>query len=116
MVKKVKAVSKPKTEVWISKELYGEAPEKYHFILANGDKLKDLKDLNKALEKMPEDIFRHHVNEMKNDFSTWVKDVLKEDNLANDLKRFNSRMEEELTLQRHINQKMEKLIKKLSAK
>lgn len=105
---------KPKTEVWIKKEVYGQAPEQYHFVLASGEKLKDLKELNQALEKMSEEVFKYHVNGEKNDFSTWIKDIFKEDSLANEIKKFNTRIEHQLTVQKHINNKLEKVIKKLT--
>ncbi|MBS3152009.1 hypothetical protein J4230_01220 [Candidatus Woesearchaeota archaeon] len=115
-MKKIKSVSRPKerAEIWVTKEVYGETPEKYHFVLANGEKLKDLKDLMHALEKIPEDVFRHHVNDMRNDFSSWVKDVFRDDFLANELKKFNNKLETELALHKYINNKMEKIIKKLA--
>lgn len=44
--------------------------------------MKNLRELADALENMPDDIFRFHVNEMKNDFAAWIRDVIKEDKLA----------------------------------
>ena len=105
---------KERAEVWIRKEVYGKAPEEHHFILANGERLKDLKELNSALEKMPDDLFKSHVNCIKNDFSTWVKDIFKEDFLANELKKSSTRIEQQFMLQKHINSKMEKIINKLA--
>ena len=113
---KSKKNSKPVTEVLISKEVYGEAPQKDHFVLSNGNKLKDLKELTQSLERMPDEIFRHHVNPIKNDFSSWVKDVFNENSLADDLKNLHSKVETELALQRHINARLEKLIKRLVKK
>lgn len=107
---------KGKAELLIRREVYGKAPEEYHFVLSNGEKLKDLRDLVNALEIIPEDVFRHHVSEMKNDFSNWVRDVFKEHSLAEELKRMRSRMETELALQKHINKKLDKLINKLAMK
>lgn len=109
-----KKTPQERAEVWIRKEIYGQAPEQFHFVLANGQKLKDLKELTEALEKIPDEVFRHHVNETKNDFSIWVKDILKEDFLADELKKFNTRLEEQLTVQKYLNNKMERIIKKLA--
>ena len=116
MSKAKKPAKKDNTEVWFKKELYGEAPQDYHFVLTNGEKLKDLKDLINALDKMPEDVFRHHVNEMKNDFSSWINDVFKEKNLAEELKNFYNKADTELALYKNITNKMEKMIKRLSKK
>ena len=108
------AKPKEKSELWIRREVYGNVPEEYHFVLSNGEKLKDLRDLVNTLEKMPEDVFRHHVNEMRNDFSNWVKDVFKDSSLAEELKRMHSKMETELALQKYINKKLDKLVNKLA--
>ncbi len=110
------AGQKEKAEIWIRKEVYGQAPEEHHFIISNGEKLEDLKDLVQSLEKMPEEVFRHYVNETKNDFSTWIKDVFKENSLAEELKKFNTKIEAELALQKHINNKLDKLVRKLVEK
>ena len=37
------------------------------------------------LASMNDDIFKHHVNKEKNDFGNWVRDVLKDEELANDI-------------------------------
>jgi len=42
---------------------------------------------------MTEDSYRHHVTPLKNDFSTWVRDVVGDDKLANDLARCTNRTE-----------------------
>ena len=100
-------------DVTLQRHVYGHAPEEVHFKVVNGEKLKDLKDLVHAVGKMNDETFRHHVNDAKNDFSTWVKDVFKDENLAAELKKFNTRFEAELALQRHLNKKLERLGRKL---
>jgi len=55
--------------------------EKY-FLLHNGQTIKDIFELSKALGNMPEDIFRYHVNENKNDFSNWIRDAVQNKELA----------------------------------
>ena len=37
------------------------------------------------LPELSDDIFHHHVNSDKNDFSNWIKDVIGDQKLANDL-------------------------------
>ncbi|MBS3174375.1 hypothetical protein J4440_00670 [Candidatus Woesearchaeota archaeon] len=103
-----------KAEIWIKKEVYGEAPEQHHFIVSNGKKLKNLKELIEEIENMPDSIFKSHVNNYKNDFSKWVKDIFKEDFLAEELKKTDNQIETELKLQRHINKKLNEVIKKLA--
>jgi len=56
-------------------------PENY-FFLKDGTVIKSLFELSKALDKMPEDVFRYHVNVQKNDFSNWVRDIIMDKELA----------------------------------
>jgi len=50
-------------------------PENY-FFLKDGSAIKSLFELSKELDRMPEDVFRHHANDERNDFSNWVRDVI----------------------------------------
>ena len=89
-------------EVTLKKKVTGEAPEEYHFYLSDGRKLKNLFDLIEALENMSDDVFRHHVNEYKNDFSNWIRDVFQENDLADEVSRVESRIDTEVKLLKHL--------------
>ena len=65
-------------------------PENY-FFLKDGTRIKSLFGLSKELNKMPDDVFQHHVNENRNDFSSWIRYVLKDDKLAERLLSTTSR-------------------------
>ena len=53
-----------------------------HFRLKDGRVLKDLHELVDALKDMDKNTFEHHVNELKNDFGSWIKHVFKYDDIA----------------------------------
>ena len=89
-------------EVIIKKKLLGEAPVEHHFVVADGRKLKNVIELADALETMSEEIFRHHANEFKNDFSSWVKDVFYDHSLAEDIGRAKNRLETQITILRRL--------------
>lgn len=89
-------------EVIIRKKILGEAPKEQHFIVADGRKLKNIIELADALETMSEEIFRHHANEFKNDFSAWVKDVFYEHSLAEDISRAKNRFETQIAILRRL--------------
>ena len=89
-------------EVIIKKKVLGEAPEEHHFVVADGRKLKNIIELADALETMSEEIFRHHVNEARNDFSTWVKDVFYDHSLAEDISRAKNRLETQIAILRRL--------------
>ena len=69
------------------------SPDKY-FKLENGKELKSVKDLIDYLPKMPEEIFKHHVTNDKNDFANWIKFVFNEESLAK--KVFNTKSKDSL--------------------
>ncbi len=89
-------------EVIIRKKMLGEVPEEHHFVVADGRKLKNLLELSDALETMSEEIFRHHANEFKNDFSNWVKDVFYDHSLAEDISRAKNRLETQIAVLRRL--------------
>jgi hypothetical protein len=67
-------------------------PEEY-FHMYNGVVLKNLHDLIDALEIIDDDTFSHHVNHEKNDFSEWIKQVIKDKNLGENIKKARTRDE-----------------------
>ena len=60
--------------------------------------ISDHQELVDALEDMSSDLFEEHVNEMKNDFSNWIKDVFEEPNVAKELQKVQSRIEAQKVL------------------
>lgn len=60
-----------------------EAPSTQHyFYLNNGKKLKNIAELMESLKDMDQALFSFHVNEQHNDFSSWIRDVFGEKELA----------------------------------
>ena len=66
-------------------KLNDDVPEENFFILADGSSLKNLRELAILLKSMPDHVFSHHVNDYKNDFASWIKDVYKNDSLSKKL-------------------------------
>ena len=92
-------------EVTIRKNILGEAPEEYHFVMKDGDKIKSIQELADKLEHMSEDVFTHHVNEAKNDFANWIGDVFNEEKLAKELRRTQNKIETRIkVLQRLVDE------------
>ena len=56
-------------------------PEKY-FYVSDGTVIKHLGELPDALRNMSPETFSSHVNEYKNDFYTWVRNVFEHSTLA----------------------------------
>jgi len=59
-----------------------DVPNSMSFFVHDGTRLYNLLQLADHLEKMSDDSFSRHVNGDKNDFANWVRDVMKEKELA----------------------------------
>jgi len=57
------------------------------FYVCDGSLCKDLFELSETIDKLADDMFKHHVNEMKNDFANWVEFVFEEPGLAKKLRK-----------------------------
>jgi len=55
------------------------------FHLCNGKLISSVKELYDEIHHMSEDVFSHHVNSERNDFSNWVKDVFGDKKLSQDI-------------------------------
>ena len=65
----------------------GDVPRDNVFWCYGGRVVKNLEELSAALREMSEETFRYHVSGGKNDFSNWVRDVIGDRTLANQLKK-----------------------------
>ena len=73
------------------------------FWVNNGPVLRNLDELYAALSEMGKDTFSHHVSKDKNDFSAWIRDVLGDQKLAQDLMKASSKK----GMATKVNQKMQ---------
>jgi len=62
-----------------------DVPMEHVFVLNDGRRLKNLNELVVMLQDMNDSIFSHHVNDSKNDFANWVRDVIKEKDMADSI-------------------------------
>lgn len=103
-------------EVTIKKNLAGEAPEEYHFMLSDGKKLKSLFELANALDSMGDDIFQAHVSDSKNDFSNWVRDIFEEPDLAEEMDKINDRLKTQVSVMKYLLNEVKRKKTKISVK
>jgi hypothetical protein len=66
----------------VKKDLLKDADKEHYFYLCNGTVVKNVLELSKCIESMDEGVFRYHVNDVKNDFSSWINDIYNDDKLA----------------------------------
>ncbi|MBT3464480.1 hypothetical protein HOD20_08550 [archaeon] len=101
--KKKKIVKKKIKKKTVTKKakLVNAKPNEY-FMLKTGNPIKNLKEFVDSLENMNDWVFKHHVSLEKNDFSKWIADVLKEKELAQQLKKTDSQVETQLLTMRYM--------------
>ncbi len=97
VVKKVKGKTK-KSRPNVLKKVRPE----FSFIIVNGKAVRDLPALALELENLDDSMFHHHVNETKNDFANWVREVIGEIELADALMGISSKKDTQLQMLRHI--------------
>jgi hypothetical protein len=92
----LKAQPKPKRQA-VPKEgaqkFLAIVPEEYIFWCCDGSTFRDIKELADGLAAMSEDVFTSHVNSEKNDFYNWVRDVIKDEELASELAAATTRLQ-----------------------
>jgi len=71
----------------------GDVAKEKKFWCYDGRYLKNLQELEEALEQMADETFRYHVNDTKSDFSNWVRDVIGDDKLSRDLNKSTNRVQ-----------------------
>ena len=79
--------------------------DQHAFILANGKSVKNLLQLAEVMHSMHEDVYSHHANEERNDFSTWVNDVFREPKLASRIQNA-SREQTQMEIYRFLSRKL----------
>jgi len=59
-----------------------KAPEQMAFKLNNSKLLFSIQELLYSLPEMPDEVFKHHVNDSRNDFASWILNVFHAPDLA----------------------------------
>jgi hypothetical protein len=70
-----------------------KAPAELVFWCHDGSVFEDLRELAEGLAAMSDETFFYHSNPAKQDFATWVRDVIEDAWLANELARATSRLQ-----------------------
>ena len=69
-----------------------DVPDDKRFWCRDGKNIKNLGELGKTLVDISDDTYHHHSGEGRNDFSKWVREVVGDGTLANELTKAKSRM------------------------
>jgi len=71
--------------------LLADVPKEYAFRCHDGLILQSMKQLGSALNSMTDETYVFHANTKKNDFSNWVRDIIKDEGLAKELQKVPNR-------------------------
>ena len=100
--------SEPKsTTEWKPKKKIrkGTSQDKY-FILCNGRRLKNVKELADIMEEIEDHVFNHHVTHDRNDFAKWINDVFEDIELAQKLANVKDKKHVQFIIYKHITNKL----------
>jgi hypothetical protein len=89
------------------KRFLADVNPEHYFRVANGTVIKGIMELDSSLEGMGNETFEYHVNDYRNDFSTWVRDVIRDEKLANELLVVKDKCKTQLLVLRRILDIME---------
>lgn len=76
-----------------AKRYLSQVPDPNVFWCNDGSVLRDIKDLKEALAIMSDHTFAYHCNDIKKDFSTWIRDIVGDENLARNLESASDRQQ-----------------------
>ena len=76
-----------------AKRRLGDVPNDKRFWCHDGKTIKNVRELRKALTDMSDETFHYHLREGRNDFSKWIKEVVGDEKLANELSKVRSRIQ-----------------------
>jgi hypothetical protein len=68
-----------------AERLLANVPEEHVFRCFDGRTFRSMGELSEAFTSMSEETFSFHANPDNNDFSSWVRDIIKDEKLARDL-------------------------------
>src|SRR3989338_9389363 len=96
---------KRKVPAALAESILAKVPFQVSFWLCSSDLLRSLSALFAALQKADDEVFRYHVNRDKNDFEVWIREVIKDKDLAREIARVKTKE----TLVRKITERVEDL-------
>jgi hypothetical protein len=76
-----------------AKRRLGDVPDEKRFWCQDGKAIKNLKELRKALIDISDETFHYHLSEGRNDFGKWIREVVGDEALANELAKVRSRLQ-----------------------
>ncbi|NOZ80974.1 MAG: hypothetical protein GXP63_04845 [DPANN group archaeon] len=89
--------------------IHADVPTEHYFLLIDGSAIRGLEELADAFDQMSDDVFYYHVNEFKNDFANWIRDIFDEKELAEHIELAKSIEHAHIAVLRHIIKQLKKV-------
>lgn len=86
----------------VKKKVLKKVPKDKCFYTINGGECRDLLSLADKIDEMEDHQFKHHVDDSKNDFASWIEDVFHEPKLATKIRNAKSKEEHVILLLRYV--------------
>ena len=84
------------------KDVLGDVKPEHYFVTKKGKALKNLEELHSYIAVIDEEEFKHHVNDQRNDFHNWIKDIHQDQVLANNLLKAKTRVQTAMHIKNRI--------------
>ena len=69
----------------------------------DGQVFKNIYELERGFNSMSDEAYRYHVNAEKNDFSVWVREVIRDNPLAKSLDKASNRLDAAMKVEERIH-------------
>jgi hypothetical protein len=86
-----------------AKRRLGDVADDKRFWCHDGKVIKNLREFREALVDMTDETFHYHLGGGRNDFSKWVREVVGDDKLAENLSKATSRSQADQAVRQRIS-------------
>ena len=92
----------PRISEEIASKYTANVPEEYVFRSHDGRIFRNIRELGQALKDMSAETYAYHVNDQKDDFANWVRNIIGDERLAQNLTKSISQSQAEKAVARRI--------------
>ncbi len=96
-----------KAETSANTELSKNVPIEYSFWLSDGREIRNVLQLSEDAKTMSNETYSFHANSRKNDFADWIRDIVKNEELAYNVRKSNNQKEMAAAIRKFLYKKPE---------
>ncbi len=102
-----RALKKAAVQKYANTELTKDVPVEYSFWLCDGREVRNTAQLAKFAHTMSDETYDYHANMQKNDFADWIRDIVKNEELAYNVRKSKNRKEMSAVINKFLGKKPE---------